>query len=447
MMRRLLNSAYGNAIVLSSLPGQRRVPYLPEEELHARRDARIRETVAYAAATVPYYRDLFAREGIDPREILSAADLEQLPLTPKEEVRRGPERFISQSRLGRDSIAFHTSGSTGMPTRFHHDRRSLVRAIAYGERQRHVEVRLIGREIRYLKLSLARVGGTGDRVRSLYRAHTFIPVKPRRRRVPFTFPLQRVVDAINEIRPDLIRGHGSYLDLLFAHLAATGARMHLPRVFIYGSEMISERTKDVIENDYGVPLLSHYNATEAFHIGYLCEERGDFHLEADLCHVMIVGPDGKRLAPGAQGDVVITNLVNRGTVLLNYRLGDLAALSNDLCSCGRTFPLLSQLEGVVEQIVYVDDETVVDPRRVWDVVKNHPGVVQYQLVQVERRRFELGLVTDEKHEFGRVAEAVARDLRLLLGGAEVGAIEHESLEPGSGSEFRPVVALAKPEPG
>jgi len=179
-------------------------------------------------------------------------------------------------------------------------------------------VHFCGKQIRYLKVSLARPGGTGSQVRSLYSAHTFIPVKPRRRSVSFREPLDLVVEEINRLRPDVIRGNGSYVELLFRHVVATGARMHMPRVMIYGSDMMTQEAKELVELGYGVPLLSHYNATEAFQIGFLCEERQDFHLQVDLCHLMVVSGDGTKAAPGAPGGVVITNLVNRGTVLLNY---------------------------------------------------------------------------------------------------------------------------------
>jgi phenylacetate-CoA ligase len=446
MMRRLADRLWGNLVVVSNLPRQRRVPYLHEAELEARRDARIRETIMYAAETVPYYRELFAREGIDPREIVSAAELEQLPLTPKEAVRKEPDRFVSQSRRGRESIAFHTSGATGIPIRFHHDRRSLLQNIAFGERQRHVEVRLVGREIRYLKVSLVRAGGTGAQVRSVYRSSTFIPVKPRRRSVESTQPLDRIIEEINKLRPDVIRGNGSEVELLVRHVAATGTRMHLPRVFIYGSDMMTQEAKDLIEHELGVPLLSHYNATEAFQIGYLCEERRDFHLQMDLCHLMVVTADGTKATPRERGEVVITNLVNRGTVLLNYRLGDVAARLEERCSCGRTFPLLSQLEGRVEDVIYLEDGRIVLPRLVWDVVKKHPGVAQYQLVQLEPRSFELRLVVEDGVRFGGLAEPLVNDLRQLLWGAEVEATQHAALEPGPGGKFRAVVALVKPEP-
>jgi len=434
----VLDRLAGTAVVAAAIPKQRRIPYLPEHELAELRDARVRETVAYAARSVPYYRDLFAREGIDALEIRTAADLERLPLTSREEVRRNPDRFISTSKLGRDSIPFRTSGATGIPVRFHHDRRSLLQAIAYGERPRHVEVRLIGKRLLYVKASLVRGAGTGEVVRTHYREHTAIPFKPRRVRISFRQPIEGVLADVNRFRPDLIRGNGSYVDPLFRHVAATGAEMHLPRLVRYGSDMLPPRTRELIERDFGLPLVSNYSATEAFHIGYFCEERTEFHLHVDLCHLTIVRPDGSKAGRGERGEVVITNLVNRGTVLLNYRVGDVAALATGSCSCGRTFPLLGQLEGKVEDLLRLADGTVVHPRLVWDVIDPYTGIARYQVVQHEPSEFELRLVADD---FDAIARPLAGDLSTLLRGARVEPTRHDALEPGPGGKFRPVVGL------
>ena len=68
-------------------------------------------------------------------------------------------------------------------------------------------------------------------------------------------------------------------------------------------------------------MLSRYGAVECFRIGYTCEHDEGFHIHESLCDLKIVGPDGTRLADGEPGEVVISNLVNRATVLLNYNLG------------------------------------------------------------------------------------------------------------------------------
>jgi phenylacetate-CoA ligase len=78
----------------------------------------------------------------------------------------------------------------------------------------------------------------------------------------------------------------------------------------------------------GVPVLSRYNAGESLKIGYTCEQRDGFHLHDDLCVVEAVGPDGAAVPEEERGAVVISNLVNRGTVLLRYDLGDYVALED-----------------------------------------------------------------------------------------------------------------------
>jgi len=432
---------HGNLLVLSQVRGQRRIPYLPEERVHELRDARIRETVSYAAETVPYYRDLFRREGIDGREITGAAELEQLPRLSRAEVQEDPDRFVSQSKLGRESIPFRTTGSTGTPVRYHHDRRSVLQNIAYAERGRHVEVRLLGRELGYTKVSLARSTGTGAAVRSLYDRMTWIPLRPRRRRVDFSQPLGAVIAEIDEAKPDIIRGYGSFVELLFRHVAANDIRMHLPRVIVYGSDTMTLEGRELIEREFGIPVVSRYNATECFQIAHFCEERRDFHVQADICHLLIVRADGTKAAPGEQGEIVLTNLVNRGSVFLNYRIGDTAALRDGRCSCGRTSPLLAELAGRVEDIVRLDDGTLVFPRSLWDIVKQHREILRYQLVQLDPGRFELRLVTAAPAQFEPLAAEIEPKVARLYGGARIETVYHEALEPGPGGKFRSVAAL------
>jgi phenylacetate-CoA ligase len=122
----IFTKAYGSAVIALNMIGQRRIPYVPSEQLRQMRDRRVRQMGLYAAKTVPFYRDLFRREGIDPGEIRTAGDLDRLPLIDKQVVRKQPERFVSNSRWGRAAVPFPTTGSTGAPLTVFHDRYSLL---------------------------------------------------------------------------------------------------------------------------------------------------------------------------------------------------------------------------------------------------------------------------------------------------------------------------------
>jgi len=442
-MRSFLRKASGNALVLAHLPGQGRIAYAPRERIDALRDARVARMVRYAARTVPHYRDTFRQLGIDPRAIATARDLARLPLLDKDELRRDPERFVSASRAGRGAMPFISSGSSGKPTRIYHDRRSLLANIAFGERERRVIVDLLGRRLGYREASVGYPGGTIQRVRAYYQEATLL-ARPTRLELSVLAPFAETVARLNDFRPDLITGFGNYLAALSRAAARGEVRLVPPKVFVYSAEGVSRETRLEIERNLGAPVVSHYSAVETFKLGFLCEAREGFHVHEDLCHVRIVDDDGQEVRAGTQGQVVISNLVNRGTVLLNYRLGDLASFAPDPCSCGRTLRMLAEVDGRTEDMLEVPDGRVLHPRAIWGVLKQRPEVVQYQLVQMQQHDYVLRLVTMGEQDYARVAPLVARGVEALLGsGTQVTTERHDKLVAEKSGKLRMVVALPR----
>ncbi len=205
---------------------------------------------------------------------------------------------------------------------------------------------------------------------------------------------------------------------------------------------MSDAGRDLIENEFGVPVLSAYNAVEAFKIGFTCERRAGFHLHEDLCDVRVVDAEGHDVAPGERGEVVVSNLVNRATVLLNYRLGDVARLEDEPCDCGRTSRRLAGLEGRVDDLIELESGEYVYPTRVWRVFRERPEILRYQLVQHARDRFELRMVIPEQPAAERAAADAADELRGVLGGADVELVRCDDLPAGPGGKFRHLVPLA-----
>jgi phenylacetate-CoA ligase len=432
----------GTLAVTRLLPGQRRVPYHPAEETAALRDARVRETVRYASETVPYYCDLFARERIDPREIGTADDLARLPIINKKTLYENPERFRARSAEGQDALPFRTSGfTTGRPTEIYHDRGSLLANIAFSERERAVEAAFCGRRIRYSGADLRYDPSAVRHVQSVYQRALFRPLRPRHHAVTIEPSVERVVQTLNSLQPGALRSYGSYLEAFFRLVAARDLPLHRPKVVVYSSDRMSPEGRAFIEQEFGVPVLSRYNAIEAFKIGYFCEERAGFHLHEDLCHVLLVDAEGRAVGPGASGEVVVSNLVNRGMVLLNYRLGDIARMTEEPCPCGRTSRRLVDVDGRITDLVRLPSGDLMHQFGLWGALKLVDGVVRYQLVQREPARFELRLMTVDRAAYDRVAGELAARASELLQGAAVEVEHREFLALEAGGKFRPVVPL------
>ena len=442
----MFDRARGTITFARALPAQRRIPYLPAERAEALRDERVRDIVGYAVETVPYYRDLFRREGIDPREIRTAGDLARVPLLEKEAVQEDPERFRSRSPAVADAVLFRTSGSTALPLLVYHDRRALLLNIAHSERDRVVEATLCGKRVRYTAVDLHHSRGTLSQVQSFYRGTTFRPFRPARHYVGMEQPLDDIVAELNRLQPDVLRGNGSHLEVFFRTVVARSVDLHLPRVVVYFGEAMNAAGRALLEEQLGVAVVSRYGAVEAFKIGYHCEERRGFHLYEDLCDVRILKSDGSPTAENEVGEVVVSNLLNRATVLLNYRLGDLARLVPRGCPCGRTSPLLAGLEGRVREIIHLPNGDFVYPAPVTSLASEMEGVIRFQFVQLEADRFELRLVAVDDSAYDRAVERMLPELHELLPGCVIEPTRRAELPPEPGGKFRPIVPLGSPRP-
>lgn len=425
--------------VVADLARDRRTPWLPAARLRRLRDIRARALVRHAAEYVPHYRDLFEEHGIDAEDVASADDLRELPLLEKGTVQRDGARFRSTSPEATRTFAFPTSGSSGTPLMVFHEPAALLRYLAVGERRRAVVRALLGRG-RHRTVTIARSNSTGARTRATLRRLTLLPARPERSRLSPESSVEEMVAVLAERRPDVVAGWGNSLESLFRLAAAGEIWIPLPRLVDYHAEAMSDEGRRLIEHELGIPVTSNYGSVETFGIGYFCERRTGFHLHEDACHVRVVRDDRSDAPPGEPGEVVVSNLVNRGTVLLNYRLGDVAALLPHPCGCGRSFRLLGPVDGRVSEIVRLADGRRVHPFSVAGAVRAD-GLLRFRLVQEARVRFRLEVVTVDDDAYRRVVEAAVPRLRDVLRGADVTVVRRVSLADGPNQNFRRVVAL------
>ena len=432
----------GMVTILRALPGQTRVPFLSREALEDLRDRRVRATVSYAAEHVPFYRDFFRDEGIDPGDIRTADDLTRLPLVGRDEVLPEAREFRSVAPGARDGIELQSSGTTGVPLRVYHDRRSVLRNVAYAERERAVESALVGKRLRYTRMYL----GSGftenvDHVRGLMARASFRPFRPTFRRASLGGKPEGVYRTIDSIKPDVIMGCGSHLESFFRAAVERGGPTHRPRALLYTWDHMTARGRRLIEEHFGIPVISRYSAMESLKIGYFCERRNGLHLHEDLCHVTIANPDGADVPAGQPGEIVLSNLVNRGTVLLRYRIGDLGRISTQTCACGRSGRVLADLEGRATEYIPLPDGDIVGPLRVTMAVGEVSGIVRHQLVQRTPSAFELRLETVDRAAFDIGAAAAVAAVREILPGYEVEVTYAETVNPELRRKYRPIVLL------
>lgn len=436
--------AWNTASLLTRRQVARRRQWTEPRRLQRLQDRRVRRIVAFAYDTVPFYRTAMDDLGLVPENFATAADLTRLPTITGDDLAAHPDRFRSTALFGGANLEISTTGTSGRYKVIAHDDTGLLAAFATGVRSRDV-VRAIAGSGHLRGLTVAPPQGTGLVLEAWWLSRI---LRPRRHSGRPTFvsvstPVEQAVATVNRIRPHVIRGFGSAVGYLYRWADRHDREIWLPRVIVFGGDHLPEPDRELIEDRLGVPVVSEYQACEALMIAHQCELRRGLHVSSDLVHLRVVDDDGDDVAPGTPGGIVISNLVNRATVLLNYRLGDRGVLSGEPCACGRTLPVLAHLEGRADDLLVRSDGERVHEGVVLKELHSIPGVLEVQVTQHELTRVEVQLVTMTGHEPGGVARTVERALHDLLGGSpevDVRAILTATIPPSAGGKRRMVVS-------
>lgn len=406
--RRLVNSGF----LATASRIERSIPFRSPTQIERLQRRRLRAMVRHAYGTVPYYREEMDRLGLRPDDIRCADDLAKLPLIERDQLNRDPEVFVSTERSRDRYLKLRSGGSTGARCTVYHDPMAIIANAAHGERERSIYTRIIGRAVGYRETVIATPVGSAHEIRHFIQTHTLLPagVRIERRFVSLLDPPDAIARQIDEFKPDLLHGFGSALEMVYGHQRAGGAGFHRPRVVTYSSDALSPAARRVIEEENGVPVFGTYQAIEALKIAFECDRHRGYHLNVDLYPVRVVDAEGRAVADGETGEVVVSNLVNRATVLLNYRIGDLAAILPEPCGCGRSLPLLSFLEGRSDDVIALPSGRVVHPQALRSTFIVETEIARYQVVQEEPARFVVAVVASSGADRSGLRERIVAGL-------------------------------------
>lgn len=391
MLSRLFWSSY----LLRQIAGQKSLPFRTPEHIRREQSRRVRRIVAHAYRHVPFYTGAMRRLGLRPEDFRTAGDLARLPAIEKSDLQRDPEYFRSRAFEDSDCVRLHTSGSSGAPVTVYHDAAALFQNAAHGERERAMMVPALGRWSGHREtVIVAPVNASQRLIQHFCQTRAYFPrgMRIRRQYLLLSDSAEHNLAAINEFKPDLLYAYGSSIEMLAACIRRTGAGWHRPKAVLYTSDRLSKDTRRWLEEHNGVPVFTVYGAVEALKIAFECRERNGLHVTADLYPVRIVMPDGREAGPGETGEVIVANLVNRATVLLNYRLGDLAAFLEPACACGRTLPRISYPVGRVDEVIETAGGDCIHPIRFREVMNRIEGIARYQVRQMEDYSVAIGVI-------------------------------------------------------
>lgn len=377
-----------------------------ERELRDFQARQLRTIVAAAAREVPYYRDRYRTLGLDLEKIEFPEAMAGLPVIGKDDVRAGGAALVSRSKRG-PLFSGSTSGTTGTPLRLKQNLAAINRENAF-----------VWRQLGWAGLR------RGER-RAWMRGDMIVPADAAR---PPYWRFNRAenmlmlssyhlsdatagacLEALAAFDPVVIQAYPSSVGFLATWLLEAGARYRgrSLRGIVTSSETLEQGRRREIERAFGCRVFDWYGQFERVAAIGTCEH-GRYHLLADYSYT--------ELLPAGDGlfELVGSGFHNLSMPLIRYRCGDLVrpAAPGQRCACGRSFPLIDQIIGRVDDPVKLADGRSIG--RLDHIFKGLDGILEAQIRQ-ERREAVAILVVPGAGFSDRARQVLLRNARERLG--------------------------------
>ncbi|MBL1149820.1 MAG: phenylacetate--CoA ligase family protein [Armatimonadetes bacterium] len=153
-------------------------------------------------------------------------------------------------------------------------------------------------------------------------------------------PIERIAEALDEIKPAFLHGTPTYLQVLADHL-----RHCRPLALLTLSEQLFPQVREELEQRYGARVFDTYAAVEVNRAAADCPSGQGYHLHEENVFVELLDESNSGAPPGVPARVVVTSLHNYATPVIRYELGDLAEYAEGACPCGRGLRRISTFHG------------------------------------------------------------------------------------------------------
>lgn len=358
-----------------------RAQYLSREGLRSLQATRLNAILRQAFEHTAYYRSRFLAAGLTAPDLQHPNCVSRLPILTKTDIQQNIDAMVADNVPVHARVRNQTGGSTGMPVQFYVDLERLDSRMASTARHDAWAGYQPGDWCAYLwgaRLDMISTNRVWDRLRNrlLYRRIELNTsgIAPEDW-APF-------IQQVRHLRPPVMLAYAQAAVLFAKHVVENHIRDIRFRSIITTSEVLFPEQRTLLEDTFGATVFNRYGSREVSVLASECEVHQGMHVNADSLLLEVV-PDPE--IPEPNGKILVTDLLNRSMPLIRYEIGDAGRLTDRLCACGRTLPLLEDLQGrLTDFLVMPDGKKVSGVALLTWVFADMRGLQHVQLVQ-ERR--------------------------------------------------------------
>ena len=322
-------------------------------ELDALQGRALQALVERAWHQIPFYRERWEAARVRPELIRGLGDLKRLPVVTRQDLEsdllRHPPFGTYQGPI--PAVRIHaSSGTSGQPRPVFFSRADCERLAHLSARRLTAQgVRPDDRVQVALPYSLY-IGGSIAIEGAMRLGAAVIPTGSGA-----MTPSRRQLELAHAWRTTVLCTTPSYA----LHLSDVAGEMGLDstrdfqlHTLYLTAEVLPEETRRLVEQRWGCVVFDNYGSVEAAASTFECASRTGWHVSQDCYLFEILDLEtGDQLPAGEDGVLVVTSLVKEAAPFIRYRIGDVAALWDEPCACGRSFVRLSPIKGRADDMI------------------------------------------------------------------------------------------------
>ncbi len=339
---------------------------------------RLQTTLNRVYRNVSFYKHALDEHKIQIDTIRNLADIRNLPLTSKEDLRKSYPYDMFALPL-RDVVRIHaSSGTTGKPIVVGYSRNDLAHWAD-----------LVARELSWAGITDRDVvqigfayglftGGLGYQDGAEKIGASVIPASNQT-------AMSDLFTIMKDFKTSALICSPTTALTLARYMRSTGIhpeQLHMKRGII-GSEPWSESVRTEIEETFQIELFDSYGLSEIMGPGVSaeCECHCGLHVNEDHFIVEVIDPKTlESLDEGDEGELVFTTITKEAFPLIRYRTGDRGSIIPGPCKCGRTFVRTSRITGRTDDLIMLQGAKVF-PLQLLNTVHETKGIApQCQII-------------------------------------------------------------------
>ena len=375
-------------------------------------EAAVKE-VAYAYEKVAFFKDHYAKAGLDPKQLRAPADWVRVPPTRKADYRRNfPSGILAKGYvLGQQGLTRSESSGTGgerlvtlcgsgtLTQRWFH-------CLTINPAFKYLLARTPVRTCRYAPPNCSDVECANPAAtmqdRMLPDRTLVLPVYHDLLTTPDSMSV-RAANEIAEYLPHLMFVDPTHLAFLVRYMRRVGVAPAPVNGIVCSYSMTTGVARRQI-TDYFPKTTTFAEILAMSEFGWVLTECPKAHLHVNTAsYYAELVVDGRPAEPGELAELYLTGLGDQVSPHIRYQTGDFYRLVDGACACGHKFPAV-RMEGRSLHMLYKNGQVAVTPRDIDDVVGRAEFIDLYQLEQGRGGDCVFRFIANERYDEKQVAD-------------------------------------------